>query len=151
MASRGNRHCANCIGTLSFRTACLCVPEIVLMVDNSASLGLLDARHRDLYEQLINLFILLSYPINFFIYCGMSQQFRHTFCALVAPCFAPCSQLRPLDTAVEERTPRPPAAELDNVARTGPRSEKGSSSRGIRGAQENSHIGGVDDQLHRNC
>ncbi|CAL1539799.1 unnamed protein product [Lymnaea stagnalis] len=26
-----------------------------------------------------NLFILLSYPLNFFIYCGMSKQFRETF------------------------------------------------------------------------
>ena len=53
--------------------------EIVLMVDNTASLGLLDARRRDMYEQLVNLFILLSYPINFFIYCAMSRQFRDTF------------------------------------------------------------------------
>ncbi|GFS15370.1 FMRFamide receptor [Elysia marginata] len=26
-----------------------------------------------------NFFILLSYPLNFFIYCGMSKQFRNTF------------------------------------------------------------------------
>ena len=63
----------------------LAVLEIVLMVDNTAQLELLDARSRDILEQLINLFILLSYPINFFIYCGMSQQFRETFCGLFAP------------------------------------------------------------------
>lgn len=27
-------------------------------------------------------FILLSYPLNFFIYCGMSRQFRATLCAV---------------------------------------------------------------------
>jgi len=62
----------------------LAILVIVLMVDNTFVLDLLDARRRDIYEQLINLFILLSYPINFFIYCGMSQQFRDTFCGLFA-------------------------------------------------------------------
>ncbi|XP_064650548.1 sex peptide receptor-like [Lineus longissimus] len=28
---------------------------------------------------ILNFFILLSYPVNFFIYCGMSRQFRETF------------------------------------------------------------------------
>jgi len=62
----------------------LAILVIVLMVDNTLALDLLNARHRDIYEQLINMFILLSYPINFFIYCGMSQQFRDTFCGLFA-------------------------------------------------------------------
>ena len=35
-----------------------------------------------------NLLILLSYPLNFFIYCGMSRQFRGTLCALLR-CRAP--------------------------------------------------------------
>ena len=30
-------------------------------------------------SEVINLLILFSYPINFFIYCGMSKQFRETF------------------------------------------------------------------------
>lgn len=34
---------------------------------------------------IINLCILLSYPFNFFIYCGMSRQFRETFKRLFAP------------------------------------------------------------------
>jgi len=32
----------------------------------------------------INLTIVLSYPVNFFIYCGMSRQFRTTFAAMFA-------------------------------------------------------------------
>ncbi|KAK3735029.1 hypothetical protein RRG08_001819 [Elysia crispata] len=33
---------------------------------------------------LSNFFILLSYPLNFFIYCGMSKQFRTTFKSLIS-------------------------------------------------------------------
>lgn len=32
-----------------------------------------------LLSLFLNLFILLSYPLNFFVYCGMSSQFRDTF------------------------------------------------------------------------
>ena len=66
--------------------------EIVLMVDNTAKLDLLDDGRRDLYEQLVNLFILLSYPMNFFIYCAMSQQFRQTFRGLFGACCCDGSQ-----------------------------------------------------------
>ncbi|CAG5114960.1 unnamed protein product, partial [Candidula unifasciata] len=31
------------------------------------------------FSLFANFFILLSYPLNFFIYCGMSKQFRETF------------------------------------------------------------------------
>jgi hypothetical protein len=34
---------------------------------------------------ILNFFILLSYPVNFFIYCGMSRQFRDTFKRLFLP------------------------------------------------------------------
>ena len=62
----------------------LAVLVIVLMVDNTFDLDLLDARRRDIYEQLINMFILLSYPINF------CRQFRPTFCRrLFAPGLRP--------------------------------------------------------------
>ena len=84
----------------------LAVLLVVLLVDNTFDLDLLDGRRRDLYEQLVNMFILLSYPINFFIYCGMSQQFRDTFCGL----FAPGQCLRgslPSETVVEGMSPTP--------------------------------------------
>jgi len=35
---------------------------------------------------LLNLFILLSYPLNFFIYCAMSRQFRDAFRELCCLC-----------------------------------------------------------------
>ena len=37
----------------------------------------------NLISLILNLFILLSYPLNFFIYCGMSRQFRETFRSVV--------------------------------------------------------------------
>ena len=52
---------------------------IVMIVDNTFDLSLLDENAMHIAPMLINLFILLSYPINFFIYCGMSRQFRETF------------------------------------------------------------------------
>lgn len=35
--------------------------------------------------QLLNLAVLLSYPINFFIYCRMSRSFRDAFTRLLCP------------------------------------------------------------------
>jgi len=103
----------------------LAVLVIVLMVDNTFNLDLLDARRRDVCEQLVNFFILLSYPINFFIYCGMSQQFRETFCGLFAPgqCFSGSSQ--PEETIIEGMSPKPgtrtaalTTAKLDDIQLT---------------------------------
>lgn len=34
---------------------------------------------------IFNLFILLSYPVNFFLYCSMSKQFRETFKRMFIP------------------------------------------------------------------
>ena len=56
---------------------------IILIVDNSFDLDLLDDDARWIAPMLINLFILLSYPLNFFIYCGMSRQFRVIFEGLI--------------------------------------------------------------------
>jgi len=103
----------------------LAVLVIVLVVDNTFDLDLLDPQRRDMYEQLINLFILLSYPINFFIYCGMSQQFRQTFCGLFAPgsCFpgALQQQQQPVETVIEGTSPAPgtrAVAKLDDIPLT---------------------------------
>src|SRR5207253_451760 len=40
---------------------------------------ILNPSTRVMASLLVNLCIMLSYPINFFIYCGMSRQFRETF------------------------------------------------------------------------
>ncbi|KAK3735028.1 hypothetical protein RRG08_001819 [Elysia crispata] len=41
-------------------------------------------RSCEILSLLSNFFILLSYPLNFFIYCGMSKQFRTTFKSLIS-------------------------------------------------------------------
>ena len=52
---------------------------IVLIFDNTFELRLIDKRASMLATLFVNMFILFSYPVNFFIYCGMSRQFRATF------------------------------------------------------------------------
>jgi len=86
----------------------LAILVIVLMADNTFDLDLMDARRRDTLEQLINMFILLSYPINFFIYCGMSQQFRDTFCGLFGRGCCGAGVSPPADTIVELTSPPQP-------------------------------------------
>jgi hypothetical protein len=44
--------------------------------------------------QLLNFAILLSYPINFFIYCRMSRAFRDAFTKLLCPSINPSRQER---------------------------------------------------------
>jgi len=44
--------------------------------------------------QLLNFAVLLSYPINFFIYCRMSRAFRDAFTKLVCPSFIEARQQR---------------------------------------------------------
>jgi len=89
----------------------LAILVIILMVDNTFVLDVLDDRRRDICEQLINACILLSYPINFFIYCGMSQQFRDTFCGLFTCercCGAAQVQDQPPETAIDDGDSPPP-------------------------------------------
>ncbi|ESO07444.1 hypothetical protein HELRODRAFT_122103, partial [Helobdella robusta] len=61
-------------------------PLVVLMAtliyENTANEDLIATETRSIAASLINLLILLSYPVNFFIYCGMSKQFRETFVKL---------------------------------------------------------------------
>ena len=44
--------------------------------------------------QLLNFAVLLSYPINFFIYCRMSRAFRDAFTTLLCPTFIEARQQR---------------------------------------------------------
>jgi len=52
---------------------------IINIVDNSLDLGIFKDETYGIMNLIVNFFILLSYPLNFFIYCGMSRQFRETF------------------------------------------------------------------------
>ena len=62
---------------------------ILFIMENTLETGIMEANARNVTTIFINLFILLSYPINFFVYCGMSKQFRETFKRLFTPGAAP--------------------------------------------------------------
>ncbi|KAJ8922210.1 hypothetical protein NQ315_004147 [Exocentrus adspersus] len=58
------------------------VPLAVVTILHIVSSSLIEFLNYDVANTLIlftNFFIILSYPINFAIYCGMSRQFRETF------------------------------------------------------------------------
>lgn len=51
----------------------------ILHIISSSVQEILDYHIANVLVVFINFFIILSYPINFAIYCGMSRQFRETF------------------------------------------------------------------------
>lgn len=50
-----------------------------LHIISSAIIEFLDYRVANLFILFANFFLIVSYPMNFAIYCGMSRQFRETF------------------------------------------------------------------------
>ena len=52
---------------------------IIMIIQNTFDINLVNEGVLHYAALFTNFFILLSYPINFFIYCGMSRQFRETF------------------------------------------------------------------------
>lgn len=62
---------------------------IILIIENTMDIPLMQNGTTDIASLFINLCILFSYPLNFFIYCGMSRQFRETFKRLFLPGLAP--------------------------------------------------------------
>jgi len=56
----------------------------IMIIENTAGKALVPEDTRALVDLFLNLVILLSYPLNFFIYCAMSQRFRQEFCRTVA-------------------------------------------------------------------
>ena len=59
----------------------LAVTTLIHVLANMSLIGFADESYRYLQLTLIitNFIIMLSFPLNFAIYCGMSQQFRTTF------------------------------------------------------------------------
>lgn len=51
----------------------------ILHIISSTIVEFLDYRIANILILITNFFIMVSYPINFAIYCGMSRQFRETF------------------------------------------------------------------------
>ena len=70
----------------------LAVVFIIVIVENTWSLVIIEPDRMATVSLFVNLFILLSYPLNFFIYCGMSRQFRGTLCDLLH-CRAPVTSV----------------------------------------------------------
>ena len=62
---------------------------ILLIIENTLGEELMRVGTADFASLFINLCILFSYPLNFFIYCGMSRQFRETFKHLFMKGLAP--------------------------------------------------------------
>lgn len=54
----------------------------IMIIENTADVAIVAEDTRYLLDLFLNFIILLSYPLNFFIYCAMSRQFRDTFCRL---------------------------------------------------------------------
>jgi len=63
----------------------LAVFLVIMIADNTFGSSVLTEESRDSASLYLNLFTLVSYPVNFFIYCAMSQQFRLTFRGLFTP------------------------------------------------------------------
>jgi hypothetical protein len=51
---------------------------VTFIGEHTFSTELMEAEHRKLFGLVINLCILVSYPVNFIIYCTMSREFRNT-------------------------------------------------------------------------
>lgn len=75
---------------------------IINIIDNTWSLRIFKEETYGIMNLITNFFILLSYPLNFFIYCGMSRQFRETFKRMFTgapmPIDRECSQYMTLPT-----------------------------------------------------
>lgn len=56
---------------------------VLVIVENTFDVIIVDTDKKRTTTLFVNLLIVFSYPINFFIYCGMSAQFRSTFCQLL--------------------------------------------------------------------
>jgi len=61
----------------------LAVIFIIVIIENTLDIAIVNPDSMATASLFVNLFILLSYPVNFFIYCGMSQQFRSTLRSLL--------------------------------------------------------------------
>lgn len=57
----------------------LVVVTLLHVLSSMVIKGFLDYYFANILILFTNFFIILSYPINFAIYCGMSRQFRETF------------------------------------------------------------------------
>ena len=62
---------------------------ILIIINACCGTNIISPESQSVASLFINIAILTSYPINFFIYCAMSRQFRETFKRLFIPGAAP--------------------------------------------------------------
>lgn len=76
----------------------LAVHLTLFITENTIGVKLVSQETQTVASLIINLFTILSYPINFFIYCGMSDKFRSTFRLIV------CCKRKPENFSHEMKT-----------------------------------------------
>jgi len=60
----------------------LSVLLLLVIVENTFYVDLFSDATRDTAALFVNCCIAITYPLNLFIYCTMSERFRHMFCEL---------------------------------------------------------------------
>jgi len=60
----------------------LSVLLLLVIVENTFHVDLFSDMTRYTAAMLVNFCIAVTFPLNFFIYCAMSERFRNMFCAL---------------------------------------------------------------------
>ena len=79
----------------------LAVLFILLIIKHTFQLPVLDVSAEKTASLVVNTCIVLSYPINFFVYCGMSRKFRQTFAELFCSS-PPSAQTGPQTVALDD-------------------------------------------------
>jgi len=114
----------------------LAVMVMTMIVENQfESVQLMDPLERQTATMFINLVIMFSYPINFFIYCGMSHQFRQTFRRLFS-CESSSSATAEHPTPAAAYGGGPPEPDADDW-----QTSKCCSARRATGNRRASHVG----------
>jgi len=72
---------------------------VIVVVQYTFRVKLIDPTALALFSVFINLAIVLSYPVDFFVFCSMSRQFRATFVAMIT-----CSSGQPSTNTSAGRT-----------------------------------------------
>jgi len=60
----------------------LSVLLLLVIVENTFHVDLFSDATRYTAALFVNCCIAITYPLNFFVYCTMSERFRHMFCDL---------------------------------------------------------------------
>ena len=90
------------------------------IVQNTFDVNLINAESREIATLFVNMFISFSYPLNFVIYCCMSNQFRSqfsvTFCRQPQQPKPPAGTLTSSCRGMNNRDPDPRVYELVGVS-----------------------------------